>query len=137
MRVWSFPCGKSLLRYRQKTGIFLISLFVHVGAMPAWAATWRGLVPTRSGKTAVRARLGKPIFDSKDRMEFEDRRGKAVVFFYTEKDTADLKLSPQLAGKVLTIYFYPKKPAVFDRAQLAHKVVSVGHGVTDQGELMT
>lgn len=70
-------------------------------------------------------------------MEFSDRTGKSVVFFYTAADTSNLNLSPELAGKVLTIYFYPVRRARYDLKLLAHKVVAVGHGVNDQGEIMT
>jgi hypothetical protein len=119
------------------TGATLIISAFLIFAADTQATPWRGVIPTRSGKAAVRARLGKPTFESQDRMEFEDRLGKSVVFFYTAQDTTDLNISPELAGKVLTIYFYPRKPAVFDRSKLAHKVVAVGHGVTDEGELMT
>ena len=70
-------------------------------------------------------------------MEFEGRNGKTVVFFYTEEDTESLKLDPRLAGKVLTIYYYPKRPAKYDLKALAKKVVAVGHGVTMEGEPMT
>jgi len=69
-------------------------------------------------------------------MEFEARNGKTVIFFYTEQDTQSLKLDPRLAGKVLTIYYYPNKPARYDLKALAKKVVAVGHGVTMEGETM-
>ena len=69
-------------------------------------------------------------------MEFEAKNGKTVVFFYTEQDTQSLKLDPNLAGKVLTIYYYPKNPAKYDLKALAKKVVAVGHGVTMEGEPM-
>jgi len=119
------------------TGATLIISAFLIFAQAAQATPWRGVTPTRSDKRAVRARLGKPTFESQDRMEFEDRLGKSVVFFYTIEDTTNLSLTPQLAGKVLTIYFYPKRPAVYDRSKLAHKGITVGHGVTDEGELMT
>jgi hypothetical protein len=119
------------------TGATLIIPAFLIFVAPARGTPWRGVVPARSNKTAVRARLGKPTFEAEDRMEFVDRLGKSVVFFYTAEDTANLNLSPRLVGKVLTIYFYPKKPAVFDRSRLAHRVGSVGHGVTEEGELMT
>jgi hypothetical protein len=70
-------------------------------------------------------------------MEFAGKSGKAVIFFYTEQDTQSLKLDPQLAGKVLTIYYYPKRPGKYDLKALAKKVVAVGHGVTMEGEPMT
>ena len=70
-------------------------------------------------------------------MEFETKSGKTVIFFYTEQDTQSLKLDPQLAGKVLTVYFYPSKPARYDLKVLAKKVVAVGRGVTIEGEPMT
>ena len=70
-------------------------------------------------------------------MEFEGKNGKTVVFFYTEEDTRSLKLDPQLAGKVLTIYYYPRRPAKYDLKALSKKVVAVGHGVTMEGEPMT
>src|SRR5262249_49140797 len=78
------------------------------------ATDWRGIAPARSSKDDVRSRLGKPTQEGPDRMEFETRDGKTVVFFYTEQDTQSLKLKPSLAGKVLTIYYYPKKPAKYD-----------------------
>jgi hypothetical protein len=113
----------------------LLSIFLSAG--PVAAAPWRGVIPARSGKKQVVARLGKPSFQSEDRMEFSHTQGKATIFFYTEEDTTSRNLSSQLIGKVLTIYFYPKKPATFDRVQLAKTVVSVGHGVTEEGEIMT
>lgn len=70
-------------------------------------------------------------------MEFESKTGKTVIFFYTDADVESLKLDPQLAGKVLTIYYYPNRPAKYDLTALAKKVVAVGHGVTIEGELMT
>ena len=101
------------------------------------ATDFRGISPAKSGKAVVKARLGKPTFESEDRLEFTDRTGKYVVFFYTMGDTSNLNLSPELAGKVLTIYFYPAKRARYDLKSLAHKVVAVGRGVNDQGESMT
>jgi len=100
------------------------------------AADWRGITPARSAKEAVRQRLGKPTQEGPDRMEFEGKNGKTVVFFYTLQDTESQKMDPQLAGKVLTIYYYPKSRPKYDLAALAKKVVAVGHGVTMEGEPM-
>jgi|HubBroStandDraft_6_1064221.scaffolds.fasta_scaffold59015_3 hypothetical protein len=118
-------------------GAILISLTITALAISTQATDFRGIVPAHSGKDLVRAKLGKPTFESEDRMEFTDKSGKAVIFFYTAGDTAQLNLSPQLAGKVLTIYFYPIKRAKYDLKSLAHKVVAVGHGWNDQGEIMS
>lgn len=106
-------------------------------AVSSMATDFRGITPAHSGKDLVKAKLGKPTYESEDRMEFSDRAGKSVVFFYTAADTSNLNLSPELAGKVLTIYFYPVRRARYDLKTLAHKVVAVGHGVNDQGEIMT
>jgi hypothetical protein len=85
----------------------------------------------------VLARLGRPSLKGEDRLEFNKPQGKVTIFFYTEDDTSRGSLSPQLIGKVLTIYFYPRRPQTFDRAALAKTVVSVGHGVTEEGEVMS
>jgi hypothetical protein len=37
----------------------------------------------------------------------------------------------------LTHHLYPRKPRLFNRAALARQVVSIGCGVTLEGELMT
>jgi hypothetical protein len=113
------------------------AVFFVVAPQGSFAADWRGIVPARSNKDTVRSRLGKPTQEGPDRMEFETKSGKTVIFFYTEQDTQSLKLDPQLAGKVLTVYFYPRKPAKYDLKALAKKVVAVGHGVTMEGEPMT
>lgn len=103
----------------------------------ARAANWHGIVPAQSDKKIVVAQLGKPKTETVDRMEFEDKAGSTMIFFYTLQDTLDLKLSSQLAGKVLTVYYYPKKPRTYDLNKLAKQVVAVGHGVTIDGEKMT
>jgi hypothetical protein len=129
--------GNSLLL---RTGFgFLIGALSLASFAPraVLGADWRGIIPARSGKETVKARLGKPSQEAPDRMEFENKSGKTTIFFYTEQDTQSLKLAPQLAGKVLTIYYYPKKPAKYDLKALAKKVVAVGHGVTMEGEPMT
>jgi len=117
--------------------LFLAGLMVSILAPSASATVFRGITPAHSGKDLVRAKLGKPTFESEDRMEFTDRTGKSVVFFYTVGDTLQLNLSRELAGKVLTIYFYPAKPPRYDLKALAHKGLVVGHGWNDQGEQMT
>ena len=70
-------------------------------------------------------------------MEFNKSDGKIVVFFYTQADTRNLSLVPSLAGKVLTIYFYPSKPRVYDLDDLKKKTRTVGRGVTSEGDAMT
>lgn len=115
------------------TGLLLMFLTSSAGG-----ATWRGITPLHSDKKAVRAKLGAPKLEMSDRMEFERKDGKVVVFFYASEDTARFKLSPVLAGRVLTIYFYPKQaPRRFDRATIAKQIPNVGHGVTIDGERMT
>ena len=103
----------------------------------ATAVGWRGIVPLHSDHKQVRLKLGKPSVEMEDRMEFNRRDGKVVVFFYTKADTQNLKLSPSLAGKVLTLYFYPVKPRAYDLTALKKQSRSVGRGVTSDGESMT
>src|SRR5262249_60472667 len=95
------------------TGATLIIPAFLIFVAPARGTPWRGVIPARSNKTAVRARLGKPTFEAEDRMEFVDRLGKSVVFFYTAEETAKLNLSARAVGKGLKIYFFSKKPAGF------------------------
>lgn len=101
------------------------------------AAEWRGIVPLYSEKKTVRATLGTPQFEMEDRMEFASKEGKVVIFFYTAEDTVTLKLSPALAGRVLTIYFYPKDRRRFRRSEIEKQISNKGHGVTIEGERMT
>jgi hypothetical protein len=122
---------------RRLSALVLVGATAFVMETPALATDFRGITPTKSDKAAVKAKLGKPTLELEDRLEFSDKNGKEVVFFYTAADTAQLNLSPELAGKVLTIYFYPAKRAKYDLKALAHKGIVVGHGVTDQAELMT
>ncbi|MGH9825339.1 MAG: hypothetical protein ACREDR_19080, partial [Blastocatellia bacterium] len=56
------------------------------------AANWHGIVPALSDKKIVVAQLGKPKTETVDRMEFEDKAGSTMIFFYTLQDTLDLKL---------------------------------------------
>ena len=78
-----------------------------------------------------------PSFETSDRLEFNKPDGKTVIFFYTEADTRNLKLSPLLAGRVLTIYHYPAKPREYDLTALKKKTRTVGRGVTSEGDAMT
>ena len=82
-------------------------------------------------------KLGKPSYETTDRMEFNKRDGKIVIFFYTQADTQNLSLAPSLAGKVLTVYFYPGKPRSYDLDDLKKETRSVGRGVTSEGDTMT
>src|SRR5262245_46986216 len=106
-------------------------------ASAAQAAPWHGVTPLKSDKKAVHALLGKPTVETEDRMEFAHREGKVVVFFYTAADTEELKLLPGLAGKVLTLYFYPKRSREYDRAALTKRGCRIGRGLTIEGEPMT
>ena len=125
-----------------KRAIFILELVVvltiasSMTAMTATAAEWKGITPTRSDKADVTKKLGRPTLEMPDRMEFTTPSGKIVIFFYTQQDTVDLKLSPLLAGKVLTMYLYPRKRKTYNLKELAAKVVAVGHGVTMDGEKM-
>jgi hypothetical protein len=115
----------------------MIALALMTLAVTAAAMSWRGITPLVSDKQTVRARLGTPHLETHDRMEFTNKQGKVIIFFYTEEDVARFNLSSKLIGKVLTIYFYPRRPRSFNRADLVHKVISVGRGVTLDGEPMT
>lgn len=97
---------------------------------------WRGIKPLRSDKQDVRRLLGQPKLELEDRMEFEGRFGRAVIFFYTEEDARRLELSPAIAGKVLLIYLYPRKPER-NRKEVARRLKAVGRGFTSEGEPMT
>lgn len=116
----------------------LILLFVLLGisAVNIEGANWRGIRPLHSTREQVRTTLGKPVSETIDRMEFQHREGRVVVFFYTTADTASLKLAPALAGRVLTLYLYPKKPRRFDRVELGRRIGKVGRGMTIEGEPM-
>lgn len=127
------------VRLVHKLGLIILAagFIATLPVRDAQATNWRGIIPTQSDKKDVITHLGKPKTETLDRMEFEDKTGKTEIFFYTTQDTTDLKLSPELAGRVLTVYFYPKRPQRYKLDQLAHKVVSVGHGMTINGEKMT
>ena len=118
-------------------GRLIVALVIASGISGnALGVPWRGVVPLHSTKAQARAKLGKPTHETSDRMEFTTRDGKAVIFFYTTEDTQNLKLAPSLAGKVLTIYVYPKRPRSYDPAQLKKRTRTVGRGVTSEGETM-
>ena len=121
---------------RRNFWVFAFVVLTLFAGEPANAARWHGISPLKSDKKSVRASLGKPSVETEDRMEFSRREGRVVIFFYTAGDTTELKLLPVLAGKVLSIYFYPKNPKEYDRDKLG-ALGRVGHGVTIEGEKMT
>lgn len=129
----SRPACRSVVLAR---GIFAALVVISLNATSP-AAEWRGIVPLHSDKKAVRAKLGAPQLEMADRMEFARKDGKVVVFFYTAEDTVSLKLSPELAGRVLTIYYYPNDRRSIKRAEIEKQIRNKGHGVTIEGERMT
>ena len=115
----------------------IIACALTCSSTPALALGWKGVTPLHATQAQVKTRLGKPSYETADRMEFNRPDGKAVIFFYTEADTKNLSLAPSLAGKVLTVYFYPAKPRKYDLAALKGKTRSVGRGATSDGDVMT
>jgi hypothetical protein len=79
---------------------------VLLSAVPARAATWKGLEPFVSKRADVEQVLGAPVADrfaEDGTLEFNVSGGKVTVFFVTSKFVASKKLSPSLEGTVLQI----------------------------------
>lgn len=74
-------------------------------ALPARAASWRGIEPLKSRRADVERALGAPKRESPadGALHFEVSGGRVTVFFFTAQTVTSKKLSPEIEGTVIQI----------------------------------